>query len=615
MSIFAQVRPHTELDRMFSLPARQQPDLSSAEALALAAEVTRLLARTTNPWPGVLYPIQALALKELYDSRGLMGLIRVGGGKTLLSALAFTVLRAERPMLILPSSMVVDCKKTWARLAEHWHIPPLSSVTVLAYEKISAPAAGARTLPDGTTCYPDLVTRHSPDVIVADECHKLGTMSAAGTRRVGRYLHEHPSTIFVGLSGTAIRRSFKDAAHLMEWALHENSPLPREWEPLEQLADATDARTSSGLRTDPGVLLDHLTPAESQAYYGAESPEDARAEVTGMVGRRILQTAGVISSSDGPLGIPARLDPVFPEDEDPAIEEEIRLLIKGDEASGRLPGSLPEGTLLPDAMALARPLTTLPLGFYLIQDPPPPDAYRAAASAWASEVRTVIKYGSTQLDSEWQVKDAVRRGVLPEMSELLAEWEAQRAAYREATGLREPPSVPRWISDETIRAVEAWLSKGAGLVWVSYVALGQRLAKDLGIEYFGGGKLDSKGRHVTDLRRGEPAILSHASVGVGTNGLQEHMSRCLYLCAPTEQSLGRLHRPGQLADVVLNDVYLGGAQHLRRYWRAVDLAKNFASRIAGPQKYDYFQSTVPQEVDRGGYRWSNAASGDSGEDA
>lgn len=604
---------------MFALPSRPQPDMKGVEAKALAAEVTRALALTPNPYPGPLYPHQAVALKELYEQRGLIGLLSVGSGKTLLSALAFTVLGAQRPLLLLPASMLVDCRKTWALLAAHWRIPALDSVKLLSFEKLSTPSSGAKLLPDGSVVYPDIVARYNPDVVVADEAHRLGSTSAAGTRRLGRFLAGRPDVVFVGLSGTLIRTSFRSAAHSMEWALHQQSPLPCAFEPLEQLADCTDARTASpGARTEPGVLLAHLAPSEASEYDSADSPEDGRAVITRMIGRRMLETAGVIGSSGDPLAIPARLDPAYPAAPDPAIDRELLLLMKGD--GTREAWSTPDGTLIPDAVGLARHLATVSLGFYLQQDPAPPVEYREAASNWAKAVRNTVKYrADLAVDSEYQVRDAVRRGILPELEETLAAWETARSHYTATTGLREPPSVPTWISSEAIESVRRWLTAGPGYVWVGYIALGRRLSADLGLAYFAGGKRDATGRHVTDLQPGESAILSHSSCGTGTDGLQSKgISRQLWLVAPNEQSLGRLHRPGFDGECVGNDIYLPGKAQLSRFWRNVDVAKNFTGQIVGAQKLTLFESTVPREAPDGGARWgklSGVSFDDVGEDS
>src|SRR4030042_934287 len=53
----------------------------------------------------VLRPVQAAALEELHDMRGLFGSIRVGGGKTLVSLLAPVVLGSVRPLLIIPAAL------------------------------------------------------------------------------------------------------------------------------------------------------------------------------------------------------------------------------------------------------------------------------------------------------------------------------------------------------------------------------------------------------------------------------------------------------------------------------------------------------------------------------
>lgn len=621
MPLFPAVGNGPELKRVFGLPRRPIPDPTAPEALALAREVTARLRRVAVPHPfrrpdDFLYATQALALQELYETRGLLAPIRVGGGKSLLAYLAFAIMRPKRGMLIVPASMEKDTRVEWARFERDWKGMRLDEITLLSYEKIWNLSGGAKHLPDGTMIYDDIIARHAPDMVVMDECDKFGNSGATGCIRFGRYLEAHPETVVLGMSGTLIRRSLSDAAHIMEWCLGDQAPLPLEWDELAAWDDATRASAGKGKRTEYGALLKHLSHEERAAFEATEFPDDARGIVCGMLGRRILETRGVLGSQDGPLSIPARLDAFEVGAEDPAIEREYRLLLDGDPDTKRAAWSLPDGTLLTDARALARPMNTLGFGFLLQQDPKPPEGYRLASSAWAKEVRDVISYRpGLRLESEAMVRRAVEDGRLPELEGLLDAWRSARLAYTNATGLREPPSVPTWYSDEVVHEVRSWLSKEPGVVWVGYVALGERLSRELGVAYFGAGKTDAKGRHVTRLKKGEPAILSVSSVGRGTNGLQFCHHRNLWLTAPSEQPLARLHRPGQEADCVINDVYLGAGCHLSRFWKAHSLARNFAGAISKQaQKLEYFRCSIPRALPGVGRRWG-ATNVDSMDDA
>jgi hypothetical protein len=543
----------------------------------------------------------------MWESRGAVLPVRTGGGKTLIAAASIAIMRPKRPLLVVPASMLVDAEETWRRLHQHWRIPTFEDVSVLSYEKISSPGSGAKTLPDGQQIYPDIIQRLRPDMVVLDEAHRFGDVSAAGTRRVGRYLEGHPETIVVAMSGTLIRRSLSDAAHIMYWALRDRSPLPREWKELQAWSDATDPRPSKGKRTDPGALLSHMPPGLRTAYETADFSEDARGAVCELIGQRILETAGVVGSADGPLQIPADLKPYYVQNEDEAIEQEYVRLLEGDEENDRPAWALADGTLLADAQSLARPLNTLSFGFYQIQDPAPPEEYKQASSAWASAVRNTIKYlPGLNLDSEFMVRDAVERGILPEHAETLAAWRQAKLDYSAATGLREPPSKPVWISDEVVEEVRRFLKDGPAYVWVSWRALGERLSKDLGLPYFSGGKTDASGRHVTRLKNGESAVLSMAAVGTGTDGLQaKGISRQLWLCAPQEQALARVHRPGFTGEKVENFVYCGSGSCLARFWRQVGLAQNFAQRLSGSaSKLCYFENEMPERLPEEGRRWS-----------
>lgn len=604
MPIFHEVVDGPEFQRVWGLARRPIPDPLATESRSLAVELTRVLAKRPNPWPGSLYPTQALALREIWECRGAVLPIRTGGGKTLTAALAMAIMKPKRPLLVVPAAMLVDCETTWRRLYQDWRIPAYEDIQVLSYEKISAPSSGAKVLPDGTEIYPDIVARLRPDMVVMDEAHRFADTSAAGTRRMGRYLEANPSTVVVAMSGTLIRRSLSDAAHVLQWGLGDNAPLPCEWKELQAWSDATDPKPAKGKKTSPGALMTHV---DTDRYDASESSEDARGVVCEAIGQRILETKGVVGSADGNLNIPASIEPYYIADEDEAIEAEYVKLLQGDEAEGRAAWSLPDGTLLADSTQLARPLNTLSFGFVLVQDPAPPEEYRLSSSGWSKAVRDVVKYQShLNLDSEWQVRDAVERGLLPEHEETLLAWRNARAHYTATTGLREPPSKAVWFSDEVIGEVERWLKQGPGVIWCSWRALGDRLSKELQLPYFGAGKLDSKGRHVTKLKKGESAILSHASVGTGTDGIQHCHSRALWMCPPNEQSLARLWRPGFAFERVENFLYVGSGSCLARFWRAKGLADNFAGRLSGnAQKLSIIDNSVPERLNQEGRRWTS----------
>ncbi len=587
-----------------------------------------MLKRTPIPYPfrspsDCLYATQALALQEIWERKGAVLPIRVGAGKSLLAYLSIAIMKPKRPMLIVPAAMIIDTEQEWRKFERHWRGPRFEDVVILSYEKISNPSSAEKVLPDGQVIWPDIMERNRPDMIVMDECDRAGDVAATGTIRIGRYIETH-RPIVVAMSGTLIRKSLKDAAHIFEWALGEEYaplPLPAQFKSLQAWSDCLDAKGGKGgKRTEPGALLTKLTPEERRQYDEADSADDARGVVCGMVGVHILETPGVVGSQDGPLTLPGRIDPCYVKDEDDEIERQFGLLLDGDENEGRAKWTMPDGLLLPDARALAAPLVTLGMGFFLQQDPRPPESYRLCRSAYNAAVREVVeKRPELKLDSEFVVRKAIREGRLPEMEGFLEAWEDEQRTYRETTGFAQPPSVPLWVSDEVVDEVRRWLDAGTGLVWCSYVALGNKLSKALKLPYFGASKIDATGRHVTKLRRGEPAILSIASCGRGLNGLQFVANRQLWLGAPSEQPLARCHRVGQEAPMVYNDIYLGSAAALARYQRQKSSAVNFAGAISRQaQKLQYLADYMPERLNMEGKRWKPVSTkdvADVGEDA
>lgn len=618
---FPVVERGPDFERIAQLPRRPIPDPRSRYALELAEWLTRRLRSVPHPYPlppgGHIFPTQALAIKEFMERGRLMAPIRVGGGKMLLGYLLALVSGAKRPLYLLPKSMEKETRHEVLRYSADWGRGrlPASRITFISYEKLSNPSSAEKRVPGAAVPLKlGLLQRLRPDFIYADEAHKLGNAGAIAARRLDAYRKECAELgqrcVFVPASGSFFRESLNQAAHIAHWALEDGSPFPHDsWEERMSWAGALDEKQGWSTRTEFGALLELLSDEERRRFDAEHDPDDRRAIVCGSIGQRFLETPGVIGSQDGPLGIPLSIEPEYVAREDPAIEQAVVELIDGDRDAGRPKWSLPDGTLVVDGLALARHRYTFNLGFYQVQDPPPPQDYRDASQAWAKAARDRLKRNKLRIDSEANLKKAVAEGHFKDLAEVLDRWECAQRAYTADTGHREPPSKAVWFSDEAVDEVRRWLEReGTGIVWVGYIPLGQRLSERLGLPYFGAGKLDASGRHVSEMKRGEAVICSIHSCGTGTN-LQHFHSKGLWLASPSEQPLGRCHRPGQPDERVQNWVYLPGLAQLERYWKKRSSAADFADPMTKQaQKLVYAAGEMPSvaeaEVDHyGNRRW------------
>ena len=179
--------------------------------------------------PGCRYslrPIQSRALYHLEKYGGLCAPIGVGHGKFLISALAPTVVGAERPVLLVPPALEAQTRKEIKKFREHFRVS--NNIRVVSYSKLSV-ASGAKILDDV-----------QPDLIIADECHHLRHRTATRTKRVIRYFQSNPTCKFVALSGTLTAKGLADYAHIVEIALRNNAPLPLDFWELQIWAACLD---------------------------------------------------------------------------------------------------------------------------------------------------------------------------------------------------------------------------------------------------------------------------------------------------------------------------------------------------------------------------------------
>jgi hypothetical protein len=246
------VKLTNELRRVLALPRREPGDYTE-----LAEELTELL-KTPNGTMK-LRPVQALALHDIGINRGGFLPIGVGEGKTLISLLAPYVLEAKKPMLLLPAGLVENAERARrVDLAPHWLIP--TNLRIFSIEML------------GRESSKDELEGYGPDAILVDEAHRLKNLGgAACARRVARYMAKHPTTAFVPMSGTIIRDSIHDFAHLLFWALKTGAPCPS-----SRTSSTTGrARWTSRRRGSRASFRSRSRPARSSTFVlRRRSPEN-----------------------------------------------------------------------------------------------------------------------------------------------------------------------------------------------------------------------------------------------------------------------------------------------------------------------------------------------------
>ena len=227
-----------------------------------------------------LRPVQSAMLYEARKCDGLFAPCGVGGGKTLSSLLLPVAMSSKRTVLLVPTQLKAKTlDQDIPALYPHWKIPT-AIIRVIAYSELSNVKC-AKLLED-----------INPDLIVADECHNLRYKTAARTKRFLRFMKEHPSCRFAGMSGSISKDSIKNYQHLIELALRKNSPVPNNWHALIEWAEALDVSEEP---MAPGALLDFCTD-EERSQVAHLPPLEAQPFVRAGYSRRFKESPGVVAT-------------------------------------------------------------------------------------------------------------------------------------------------------------------------------------------------------------------------------------------------------------------------------------------------------------------------------
>ncbi len=482
-------RPTKDFKRITLLPQRDAEELGEAIREPLSDMYRTPRGKMT------LRPLQALALAEAASYEGAVVLLPVGQGKTLVSYLLPTVMEAKRPLLIVPGKLYHKTQVEFRQLDEHWMRP--KNLVITTYERIST--------------QPELLNDLKPDLIIADESHKLKNKKATCTKRVWKYWHDSEDLKFVPMSGTLAKRSFFDWWHLQLMALpDELCVLPFAWNEAELWSCALDEKTKN--RVNLGVL-EHFGDNIQEAREG--------------YGKLLKKVPGIIASDSAEIDSSLSIE--IHKFDFKEINEAIELL--------NTKWELPDGTEISEATDFWRHSREIANGFYYRWKEQPPEFWRESRRLFNARVREVLN-NSRKLTSPAQVVESLKD------DPIVIDWFETKDTFI-------PETKAVWFTNELIMET----IDRPGLIWYEHKAVGEKLAKYMPT-FASQGKNIKTGQSILDFK-GDTAAVSIAALCEGFN-LQRWSKSTVLNCTPTgtvwEQMLGRTHRPGQDADTVEVDI-------------------------------------------------------------
>lgn len=559
---------HTnDLQRIADLPRRE---FTPEQLEYLADELTAILKKPGGTMR--LFPQQAAGLHDAGVLDGLFGPLGVGDGKTLISLLASLVMRATRPMLLLPAALIPKTERERFELSKHWQIP--NNIRLMSYELLSR-----------DRCKDELIN-YRPDLLICDEAHRLKNRHAAVTRRVDRYMKHNPEARFVALSGTIMRKSLKDFAHVLKWCLKDKAPVPVHSEEVGEWAEALDENVDPMTRRDPGALLKLCTTEELRTYQPAIAIRHA-------FRRRLLETPGVVATSRGgdSTGASIYISGIL-YDMNPVTDENFRHLRGVEGKRDVYPGwRTPDGWDLMTAAEVWGKARELALGFHGIWDPRPPREWMDRRREWAAFVRETLSRAK-KIDSEFQVARACELGQYgDEGKRIYTAWQKIKPTFT-------PCPRDIWHDESALEACMKW-GKRPGIIWTEHVFFAEELSRRTGWLYYGQKGLTSDGHSLDDPDPKQTIIVSIDANREGRNKLVAY-SRGLVTSSPPadwwqQGPLGRIHRHGQMADEIEVDLLLGCREHYDAFWTAMQDARAIRDTTGGEQKLLLADIEMPTE--------------------
>jgi len=452
---------------------------------------------------------------------------------------------------------------------------------VMPYSLLSQSDAAPQKQDDGTMD-PGNLNLIGPELVIADEVHNLRNARVARTKRVMTYLRD-AGPQFIGMSGTITQKSLMDYWHLISAALGDASPLPRThsiavgW---DQIINAEAERPTEHAKKLMGPLIRWARDKTGESFNGQQIESYRRA-----FRHRLVLSPGVVSSAEDDLGVSLRF--LNQEVEGRALTEgwtELDRLM--DDVDG---GETPQGEEIAHAFHKFKWQFELSAGFYNALNWPTPatlsksrkielDKAAHAIEDWQTHheqqqeyyrlLRAFFRTSVPGLDTPREVGRAIAMKDKRIPSDLREAWEEMKELERIATETHEfqvkRGSTPIRVCSYKVDHAVAWAQEAKfGIIWVWHQELGRWIVealKEVGLEPLycpSGSKHDEAIEAVGNPQLGGKGdrivVASLRAHGTGKN--LQAFNKVLFPQWPrsgkdAEQTVGRVHRHGQVSDSV-----------------------------------------------------------------
>lgn len=582
-----------DIDRILALEVAGQHTEDEVEAFSRA----HLLARSFNDGARFL-PTQSSAIdaymKSVKDgTAGAFYPIGVGWGKTGISLyIAELAHRAgvKKIMLLVPpqvySQLTTKDVPFWRKMV---------NLSVPIHRLGGQPAAMRRRVYEsdrrGVYIVPysllsvgdtlDMLTGIDADLVIADEVHNLKNKRAARTKRLmgwrdWKESEQGKEVAFVGMSGTITSKKIDDYHHLITWALRDRSPLPK----TASLAYAWSQVIDSGSSIVGEFQTGPLRPLTRWAAknFNGETFRDTVSDFRRAFKLRLNSAPGVVSTGDAEIGTSL-------------VIESFGKKVPGTELMGLMikvkeDFKTPNGDEIEHAIHTFKWLNELSAGFYNELVWPSVDRIKQRNDFTSKEAEGALKIAKehhflhqlysrelrgflndaplgmdTPMEVARQINQHPKR--LPfSLVNAYTNMKAEEAIAIEDFGiLIEREGHAHRVDDYKIKDAMEWieqLPKGkGGILWFWHNEVGKWL-RDALIKakidhaYCPAGTVGND--TIIDESNADKIVI--ASIGAhGTGKNLQHFSNQLFVQWPrdakmAEQTLGRMHRNGQMSDLV-----------------------------------------------------------------